>query len=87
MNIRILAALICCLTASTARADDTGRQIAEQGNRALHAIRAEVARALPEQLRDAIDPAALATQVQRPQLTATAQREAAPVGEQRMTES
>lgn len=84
MNARILAVLICSLTASAAQADDTGRQIAEQGNRALHDIRIEAARSLREQLRDAIEPSALSGLVQRAQLTATAQRE---VAQQRKIES
>lgn len=84
MNARILAVLICSFAASAAQADDTGRQIAEQGNRALHEIRVEAARTLREQLRDAIEPSALSGQVQRAQLAATAQRE---VAQQRRTES
>ena len=84
MNTRILAVLICSFAASAAQADDTGRQIAEQGNRALHEIRVEAARNLREQLRDAIEPSALTGLVQRAQLTATARRE---VVQQRKTES
>jgi dephospho-CoA kinase len=75
MNIRLLAAAIlsCSFAAPAAHADDIGRQIAEQGNRALHEIRAEAGRALAERLRSAIAPSALASQLQRPLLTSSAQ--------------
>lgn len=87
MNIRIPAALIFGFAASVVRADDTGRRIAEQGTRVLHEIRAEAARSLHEQLRDAIEPLAPAGRVQRSQLNATAQHEDAQFRTPRTTAS